>query len=130
MCIRDRARTLAEYGSDFYQGRPCFTVNDFGQGKAYYLASEPEKAFLVDFVEHVCAETGIRPALESEGRVEICVRENEQGQVIFLINHWAEPAQVHLGNDTYCNLLNGEQLSGTVALNSRDVLVLRKAVGK
>lgn len=118
------ARTLAEYGSDFYKGRACFTVNDYGKGKAYYLASEPEKAFLMDFVEHVCRETGIRPIFKSEGRVEICARENEKGEVIFLMNHWQEPAKVYLENDVCRNLLNGEILSGTVTLKSRDVMVL------
>ncbi|MDC7289359.1 beta-galactosidase [Blautia schinkii] len=122
------AKTLAEYGSDFYKGRACFTVNHYGKGKAYYLASEPEKAFLLDFVEHVCGETGIRPIFKSEGRVEICARENEKGEVIFLMNHWQEPARVHLEKDTYCNLLNGEAVSGTVTLKSREVMVLRRIV--
>lgn len=33
------ARALATYDSDFYVGRPAVTVNDYGKGQAYYIAS-------------------------------------------------------------------------------------------
>ncbi|WP_369862719.1 beta-galactosidase trimerization domain-containing protein [Halanaerobium sp. ST460_2HS_T2] len=33
--------------ADFYAGRPAVTENDFGKGKAVYIATEPEpKSFL------------------------------------------------------------------------------------
>lgn len=117
---------LAVYGGDFYKGSPCFTENYYGKGKAYYLAAEPEEAFLKDFVKELCRDAEIHPLFESEGRVEICARENERGRVIFLMNHWAETARVHLGEVKYKNLINGRTVSGTVVLNSRDVMVLRK----
>ena len=46
----ESARVLATYGGEFYAGRPALTVNDFGQGKAYYVASRNEELFLDDFL--------------------------------------------------------------------------------
>lgn len=43
------ADVLASYGQDFYAGRPALTVNQFGEGKAYYIASRNEDDFLTDF---------------------------------------------------------------------------------
>ncbi|MHC5173805.1 MAG: beta-galactosidase, partial [Planctomycetota bacterium] len=37
----DTAKSLAEYGSDFFKGTPALTVNNFGKGRAYYVATLP-----------------------------------------------------------------------------------------
>jgi beta-galactosidase len=122
----ENAEVLAEYKDDFFAGTPCLTRNSFGEGAAYYLASEPEEAFLQDFVEKLCGEHEITPAFESTGRVEICTRENEKGKIYFIINHWEDAAEVDLKEKSYQNLLNGETLTGRVKVNSRDVLVLKE----
>ena len=123
----ETAEVLGRYGKDFYQGSPCFTVNFYGNGHAYYLATEPEEAFLDEFVGRLCAENGISPLLESEGSVEICARYNQNGETIFVINHDDNcGGSVKLGADTYQNILTGETLEGTAKLNPRDVMVLKK----
>ncbi|HIZ21334.1 MAG TPA: beta-galactosidase [Candidatus Blautia faecigallinarum] len=122
----ETAEVIGEYGKDFYEGTPCVTKNVYGKGAAYYLGTEPDEEFLEDFVTEICEEAGVHPLLESEGRVEICARENQKGQVIFLINHEQEPAFVKLGADTYENLLTGKTINGTLQLNSKDVAVLKK----
>ncbi len=55
------AKTLAEYGDDFYRGKPVLTVNSFGKGKAYYLAARAENAFSEGFVAALAAEAGVFP---------------------------------------------------------------------
>ena len=40
-----------------YAGEPCVTVNEYGKGKAYYLGTQPDEAFLKIFVHKVCEET-------------------------------------------------------------------------
>jgi len=59
----ETAQVLAVYGSDFYAGRPCLTVNRFGQGRAYYVATDPCDDFVSAFLEAVCDEQGIEPVL-------------------------------------------------------------------
>ena len=43
------ARVQAVYGDDFYKGTPAITVNDFGEGQAWYIASKAEREFLKHF---------------------------------------------------------------------------------
>ena len=122
----ETAEAIGEYGKDFYEGRPCVTKNDFGKGFAYYLGTEPEERFLRDFVDELCEKADIHPVFESVGKVEICVRENAKGKVIFLINQSEESAMVELGEETYEELLTGQERKGTIHLNSRDVVILKK----
>lgn len=39
------AEVIAEYGDDFYKGMPVVTRNTFGQGEAWYVASDPDERF-------------------------------------------------------------------------------------
>ena len=43
------AQPLATYRDDFYAGRPAVTVNRFGKGKAWHVASRNDLAFQRDF---------------------------------------------------------------------------------
>ena len=44
------ATPLMNYGSDFYQGTPALTVNQYGKGYAYYICTDAEEAFLMIFI--------------------------------------------------------------------------------
>jgi len=65
------ATALAEYSSDFYAGRPALTVNDHGDGRAYYIASRNEDAFLRDFYASIVSERGLTRVYEEELAPEI-----------------------------------------------------------
>ena len=41
------AEALGTYRSDFYAGRPALTVNRFGEGNAYHLATRVKDAFFL-----------------------------------------------------------------------------------
>ena len=43
------ATPLMNYGSDFYQGTPALTVNQYGKGYAYYICTDAEELFYHDF---------------------------------------------------------------------------------
>ena len=55
------ARTLMTYGSDFYEGYSCLTVNEYGKGKAWYVAADADKEFYGDFLKK-CSKTAAFPA--------------------------------------------------------------------
>ena len=42
------ATPLMNYGSDFYQGTPALTVNQYGKGYAYYICADAEEPFYHD----------------------------------------------------------------------------------
>src|SRR5699024_2689764 len=60
------AEALAYYQEDFYKGYPALTVNNFGEGKAYYIASRNKGDFHKDFFEKLVDETGVKRVIEGE----------------------------------------------------------------
>ncbi|RRJ66870.1 beta-galactosidase [Paenibacillus oralis] len=118
------AEVLAEYGSDFYKGMPVLTVNRFGNGRAYYVASSPEASFLQGLLKNLCEEKGIEPLLEAPAGVETARRVKDGKAYLFLLNHNAEDVQVDIGADVKKELLSGDTLTGTVTVPGRGVLIL------
>jgi beta-galactosidase len=78
------AKSLGSYGKDFYAGMPAVTVNEYGSGKAYYLATDPEERFVRDFLMTVCREKGIEALLSAGTGVEITRRTKGDRQFIFI----------------------------------------------
>lgn len=73
------ARTLMTYGSDFYKGYPCLTVNEYGEGKAWYVACDGEKEFYEDFIGRALDDSHIAGAVKAEipEGLEITTRETD-----------------------------------------------------
>lgn len=117
------ARALATYGDDFYAGRPVLTVNRYGQGQAYYIASDPEPAFLRDFLGTLCDGRGIKPPFDAPAGVEITQRWKGERAFTFVLNHNAEPVRLSLPKQAR-DLLTGRTLIGAVELAGRDLLIL------
>jgi len=65
LVVCDTAHPLATYSRDFYAGRPALTVNSYGRGEAYYVASRNERRFLEDFLQLVAARAGVMPAIDA-----------------------------------------------------------------
>ncbi|WMT42228.1 beta-galactosidase [Paenibacillus sp. D2_2] len=118
------AEVLAEYGSDFYQGMPVLTVNRYGKGKAYYVASSPEAAFLDGFLANLCAEKGIEPLLNAPAGVETTRRVKDGNSYLFLLNHNASDVEVDLGSIEAVDLLTTERVSGKIVVPGRGVKIL------
>ena len=65
------AESLGEYDNDFYAGMPAVTVNSFGKGKAYYVATRSEEEFYFTLFERILKEQGIEPVVT--GDFETCI---------------------------------------------------------
>lgn len=79
------AKVLAQYDSDFYAGMPALTVNEFGSGKAYYVAGRFGTDFLKDFYAALCAERGIRTYDLPYG-VTAAARTDGETEYVFVMN--------------------------------------------
>jgi beta-galactosidase len=119
------AEVLASYGSDFYAGKPVLTVNEFGQGKAYYIASDPEAHFVSDFAKYLCAENSIKASLQAEDGLEITQRVKEGKEFTFVLNHNDHDCTVDL-MDSYLNLITNENANVKLTLKAKDVAILEK----
>ena len=121
------ADVLATYGDDFYAGTPVLTEHRFGQGRACYVASDPEDRFLDDFYGRMLDAHAIAAPLAVPAGVEATARRNESGEILCLLNHQGEAATVNLpGGDAFEDLLRGEIVAGAITLAGHDVGILRR----
>jgi beta-galactosidase len=118
------AEVLATYGEDFYAGMPVLTKNTFGQGSAYYIASQPEDDFLDNFYPKILAKHGIKSPFSPPPNVEIAVRYKNNRPILFVLNHNPHPVTVDLNKQSFQDLLSNEVVSQTVALDGYGVRIL------
>ncbi len=91
------AECLMTYGSDFYKGSPALTVNQFGKGKAYYIASEPDREFYVGFLGRIIKEAGVVKLMESlPEECDIASRVKGGKRYVFIENFGREDKEVKL----------------------------------
>ena len=90
------ARTLMTYGSDFYEGYSCLTVNEYGKGKAWYVAADADKEFYGDFLGKVLKDSGVSCGIKEEipDALEITVRENENEKYYIYQNFGTEAVNI------------------------------------
>lgn len=119
------ADVLGTYGDDFYAGSPVVTRNRVGNGRAYYVATDPEDAFLDDFAARVLADHRIEAPFAAPAGVEIAVRERDGQRLTFVLNHSAEPAEVRLpAGSSYHDLLAASDVTDRLTLAPRAVALL------
>lgn len=118
------AEVLAEYGTDFYKGMPALTVNRFGAGQAYYVATSPDSAFLRGFLGNLCADNGIAPLVSAPEGIESVQRVKDGVSYLFLLNHAAEELSADIGIGERTDLLTGKKFSGSTVVPGRGVLIL------
>ena len=119
------ASPLAVYGSDFYKGRPVFTLNQYDNGKAYYIASDPEQKFIDDFARYLSIENSLLPEIQGPKGVEITVRVKDNYKLYFVLNHNDENISIDINDKLYLNILNNKKVEGTLTLNGKDVAILK-----
>ena len=107
----ETARVLGTYGSDFYAGQPALTVNEYGNGKAYFIAARTAASpgcanFLDDFYRVLVKDAGVRRVFDSElpKGVTAQIRSDGRTDYIFLMNFNPSPASVDCGNHGVINL--------------------------
>jgi beta-galactosidase len=122
------AEALATYGHDFYAGQPALTVNHFGQGEAYYIASRNEDRFLRDFYGRLQKTLNLKRALATalpEG-VTAQLRTDGEHEFVFLLNFRSDTQAVDLGQEALTDLLTGEAVEGKLQLPGYGLRVLER----
>jgi len=124
------ARVLATYKTDFYSGTPCLTVNRFGSGQVYYLATRPANdAFHDGFARGLVRELKLARCLDVDLPEGVVVQKRSGGgrTFLFLHNLRHEPRAVELGALRLRDVADGSVLTGTTTLPAFASRVLERA---
>ncbi|KAA1185004.1 beta-galactosidase [Paenibacillus sp. B2(2019)] len=123
------AEALGTYRSDFYAGRPALTVNRFGEGNAYHLATRVKDAsFYVELYAAITAKAGITRALDSElpTGVTAQLRTDGESDYIFVQNYSGSPQAVKLDGADYTDLCSGTAAPSVLNLAINDLAMLKR----
>lgn len=92
MIVPTTAQVLYRYDDPFYRTYAAITVNDFGQGAAFYLGTTPDIAVLTQVLTMAMERAGLNHELLPEG-VETVVRRGKDRAVRLVINHNAHSTE-------------------------------------
>ena len=124
------AQALATYGSDFYAGEPAVTVNTFGNGQAYYVASRNDLAFQRDFYGRLADELALPVALPGTSLpqgVTAQARTDGEQRYVFVQNYTREVRYVTVPAG-YRDMVSGDVVAGQITLPAFGSRVLQGAV--
>ncbi|MEK5255298.1 beta-galactosidase [Paenibacillus sp. FSL F4-0125] len=123
------AEALGTYRSDFYAGHPALTVNRFGEGNAYHLATRVKDAsFYVELYAAITAKAGITRALDSElpTGVTAQLRTDGESDYIFVQNYSGSPQAVKIDGADYTDLSSGSAAPAVLNLAVNDLVMLKR----
>lgn len=123
MRLLPETEALAYYDSEFYAGEPCITVHPYGEGRCYYVGTEPGESLMDALMAEICSKAGIDPLLAPVADVECMARENDKERFLFVINHSSESKNYQVPGN--CRLLKGQQL-GNLGAYEAQVLHITK----
>ncbi|RCW73221.1 beta-galactosidase [Saliterribacillus persicus] len=121
------AEALATYGDDFYAGRPALTLNHFGKGKAYYIASRNDHAFNQAFFTKLADELELKRAIDGPlpKHVSAQVRTDGKTDFLFLMNFSNQAQEIKL-NGEYQDILSGNTVKDSISLEGFAVSIFKK----
>lgn len=118
------AKVLAEYTADFYKFSPAVTVNNYGEGKAYYVGARIDEAGMDNLITSILDEKGI-PYNKLPDGVEYHCRELNDNKYDFFINCSDTDVTVNLpGAGT--NMITGDKEEGEAVIKALETLVIKR----
>jgi beta-galactosidase len=113
---------VLSFGDGPDAGRPALTRHRVGAGRAWYLATRPDRPGLAAILDLVASTAGL-PAAPAPAGVEAVRRTNGTTSWLFLINHTTATATVP---GRGLDLLTGHTHDGTVPLPPGATTILRE----
>jgi beta-galactosidase len=124
----ETAEALAAYEADFYKGRPSLTVNSFGKGKAYYIASRNKEDFNDEFFGTLIDNMKLKRTINTElpSGVTAQMRTDGENDYVFLMNFSDKEQIIKLDDSSYEDLIENAQVSKEIALSQYGLKVLKR----
>ncbi len=123
----ETAQALATYRDDFYAGRPAVTVNRFGNGKAWHVASRNDLQFQRDFFAGIINELALPQAVDADfpPGVVATARTDGESTWVFVQNFTAQQQLVTLP-EGYTDSMTDAVAVGETVLLPWDCRVLKR----
>ncbi len=122
---KEGTQVLATYESDFYQGMPAVTKNNYGKGSCYYIATRTEASFLTDFYQDLIKELDLTapPVEKIPQGISITHRSSDEATYYFVMNYSEEEQVVRLtesGEDVFTKGIVTDEI--TVGVNDYRII--------
>ena len=98
------AEVLATFGSGWRKGLPVLTVNNYGKGKVFTLATILGEEAMDALTGHLCSVAGVLPIMETPPGVRAYERKGEKENMVFILNYSEEEKTITLprmGKDAF-----------------------------
>lgn len=121
------AKVLGKYDSDFYKGMPAYTVNDFGEGKAYYVAFRDDGSFTKRIVNEILDELNVKSEFDGALKRGVTAHSRTDGEnvYVFLENYTPEDFETETAIK-WTEVDTGKSLTGRFTLPAYGTLILKK----
>ncbi|MEJ2555666.1 MAG: beta-galactosidase [Anaerolineae bacterium] len=120
------ATVAARYTQDYYAGKPCITLNQFGRGQVVYIGTVGDTRLYGALTDWLFNLSGVQPVLTAPEGVEVAERWQGDQQLLFLLNHADDTRSVAL-SQPLTDLLTGQVANQRLRLEPRAVMILREA---
>ncbi|WP_207671457.1 beta-galactosidase [Clostridium thermarum] len=126
----ETAEVLGVYQKDFYAGTPALTVNNFGAGKAYYIATRVKDDFNDAFYGVLIDTLMLNKAIKAElpAGVTAQQRVDEKNKFTFVMNFNDTQQKVSLGSEKYTDVLSGDQVQDEINLKPFGIAILKEQI--
>ena len=118
------AEVVAKYDGGFIHDEIAITRNQYGNGKAYYIGTQPETEFTEVLVQLIAKHAGVEFGMPTPEGVESCVRTGDGFTLTFIINHTDQIKTVPVPAPC-TDLIRGKPVEGSITLDSYGVAVLK-----
>ncbi len=118
---------LAHFDGNYYKDEPALSYKALGKGSVYYLGACFSVEMVKKILEHTSQISPYKALLDIPETVELAVRTDGKKEYLFLLNYYAEKADVCL-RQSMIDLLSGKKYDGNVSLPGYGVLVLEHII--
>ncbi|WP_337032121.1 beta-galactosidase [Paenibacillus illinoisensis] len=119
----DTAQPIAVYADQFYAESAAVTRNQWGAGEVYYIATQPEEAYLRKLLRTIGDKRQLAGIEALPDGVQITTRTGPNGSFRFILNLSPEPVSIQL-NATYTSALDGTVKCPHLELGAYDIEII------
>ncbi|RAJ00839.1 beta-galactosidase [Paenibacillus pabuli] len=102
----DTAQAIAVYADQFYAESAAVTQNNWGKGAVYYVATQPDEAYLSQLLRTIAEQCGLSEIHSLPDGVQVTTRSGPNGTFRFILNLSPQSVSIPL-QASYTSALDG-----------------------